>query len=83
MPELIAAYPDAKVIVAMRDPDAWWKSVEHSVGREHRTLNGLSSITRNLLMKFDPYIPGEVFPSSESVGLWAVWQEGVPGPGEL
>ena len=33
MPELIAAYPDAKVIVCMRDPDVWYKSVQGSIGK--------------------------------------------------
>ena len=31
MPELIAAYPDAKVIVSMRDPDAWYQSLLGSI----------------------------------------------------
>jgi hypothetical protein len=39
LPELIAAYPEAKVIAAMRDPDAWWRSVEKSVAKQHRALD--------------------------------------------
>ncbi|KAJ7127634.1 hypothetical protein C8R44DRAFT_778624 [Mycena epipterygia] len=29
--ELIAAYPEAKVILTMRDPDSWWKSYEETI----------------------------------------------------
>ena len=32
MPELIEAYPDAKVIVSMRDPDKWYTSFMATVG---------------------------------------------------
>ena len=31
MPELIAAYPEAKVIVSERDPDKWYKSCQQTV----------------------------------------------------
>ncbi|KAJ7181456.1 P-loop containing nucleoside triphosphate hydrolase protein [Mycena crocata] len=30
--ELIAAYPDAKVVLTTRDPDSWWKSYAATVG---------------------------------------------------
>ncbi|KAF8119994.1 hypothetical protein K438DRAFT_2056635 [Mycena galopus ATCC 62051] len=30
--ELLAAYPDAKVILTNRDPDRWWKSFTESIG---------------------------------------------------
>ena len=31
MPELIEAYPDAKVIVAERDANAWYRSVQNTL----------------------------------------------------
>ena len=37
MPELMRAYPDAKIILSMRDPDAWWKSVDGSVNNALRS----------------------------------------------
>jgi hypothetical protein len=30
--ELLAAYPDAQVILTNRDPDKWWKSFTESIG---------------------------------------------------
>jgi len=38
MPELIAAYPDAKVIVSMRDPDKWYTSMMATVGQRSANL---------------------------------------------
>ncbi|KAJ7175149.1 P-loop containing nucleoside triphosphate hydrolase protein [Mycena crocata] len=35
--ELIAAYPDAKVILTIRDPDKWWKSYSGSLQAEYRS----------------------------------------------
>ncbi|KAJ7137421.1 P-loop containing nucleoside triphosphate hydrolase protein [Mycena crocata] len=38
--DLLAAYPDAKVILTMRDPDAWWRSYDDTIGtilRSRRT----------------------------------------------
>ncbi|KAJ6595806.1 P-loop containing nucleoside triphosphate hydrolase protein [Mycena vulgaris] len=32
--ELIAAYPDAKVVLTNRSPDSWWKSYEATVAKE-------------------------------------------------
>ncbi|KAJ7059729.1 hypothetical protein C8F01DRAFT_1370594 [Mycena amicta] len=30
-PELIAAYPDAKVVLTTRSPDSWWKSYQSTI----------------------------------------------------
>ena len=49
MPELIAAYPDAKVIICMRDPNAWMKSVNDSVGV------AMNSLSLKVLAHFDSY----------------------------
>ena len=56
MPELIAAYPDAKIIVSMRDPDAWLKSCKNSVGK------AANSLLLNVLAYLDPSFVGKVFP---------------------
>jgi hypothetical protein len=33
MPELIAAYPEARVIISQRDPEKWYTSIHETVGR--------------------------------------------------
>ena len=38
MPELIEAYPNAKVIVSMRDPDKWYTSLMATVGKRSFNL---------------------------------------------
>ena len=38
MPELIAAYPDAKVILVERDADAWYRSIEQTVLKVQMTI---------------------------------------------
>ncbi|MCJ1434259.1 hypothetical protein MMC27_003626 [Xylographa pallens] len=38
MPELIEAYPNAKVIVSMRDPDKWYTSMMATVGQRSKNL---------------------------------------------
>ena len=38
MPELIAAYPDAKVIVCERDVDAWWRAMQQATDRAKPAL---------------------------------------------
>ncbi|KAJ7144533.1 P-loop containing nucleoside triphosphate hydrolase protein [Mycena epipterygia] len=35
--DLIEAYPDAKVILTMRDPDSWWKSITETGIPVHRS----------------------------------------------
>jgi len=49
MPELIAPYPDAKVIVSMRDPDKWYTSMMATVGKRSVSWKQL------LLAVFDPF----------------------------
>ncbi|KAJ6552599.1 pectin lyase fold/virulence factor [Mycena vulgaris] len=41
--ELIAAYPDAKVILTTRTPDSWWKSYEATIGRAFESPFGAVS----------------------------------------
>ena len=56
MPELIEAYPDAKVIVSKRDPDKWYKSVMETVGRR---ASGPALIVLGML---DPFFLGKFGP---------------------
>lgn len=56
MPELIAAYPEAKVIVSMRNPDAWYKSCINSVGKAE------GSYILGVLAYLDPFFVGKVWP---------------------
>ncbi|MCJ1394123.1 hypothetical protein MMC18_007001 [Xylographa bjoerkii] len=56
MPELIAAYPDAKVIISMRDPDKWYTSFMATVGKHKATLRAI------LLGLFDPFFFGKFGP---------------------
>ena len=76
MPELIAAYPDAKVIVAMRDPNDWFNSVQRSVGKHHKNLNALGPIIRKMLMWFDPFYFGRFFPLAHALEFGCFGQEG-------
>ncbi|KAL9118819.1 MAG: hypothetical protein Q9187_004628 [Circinaria calcarea] len=56
MPELIAAYPKAKVIVSMRNPDAWYTSCMNSVGKFER------SFFLNIFAYLDPFLFGRLYP---------------------
>ena len=76
MPELIAAYPDAKVIIAMRDPNDWFTSVQRSVGKEHETLNNLHPAVRQALMWFDPFYLGRFFPLARAIEFGAFGPRG-------
>lgn len=49
MPELIAAYPEAKVIIAQRDPEKWYKSF-------YETVVSSRSLLLFLLAPFDGYL---------------------------
>jgi len=80
MPELIAAYPDAKVIVAMRDPDAWWKSVEQSVAKEHKKSHDTPAFIRNLLMKLDPSFLGRFGPFMTAMEYGIFGEKGFSDP---
>lgn len=52
MPELIAAYPTAKVIISEREPHAWLKSVNASVGKISASGNLMFFVLRNLDTSF-------------------------------
>ncbi|KAJ7203985.1 P-loop containing nucleoside triphosphate hydrolase protein [Mycena rebaudengoi] len=54
--DLIAAYPDAKVILTNRDPDKWWKSYDESLG------GMLRSQTFPVTEWLDPQHFGKVIP---------------------
>lgn len=56
MPELIAAYPKAKVIVSMRDPDAWYNSCMNSV------VKVSDSVFLSIMAYLDPFFLGRVLP---------------------
>ena len=43
--ELMKAYPDAKVLLNVRNPDTWYDSVYNSIYRGYRVLF-LNSITK-------------------------------------
>jgi hypothetical protein len=49
MPELIAAYPNAKVIISQRDPEKWFTSVQNTVARTR-------SLIMLVLMPFDGHL---------------------------
>eukprot|EP00752_Nemacystus_decipiens_P016792 g15029.t1 len=38
--EILAANPDAKVVVTQREPDAWWKSMSSTISRKNPAWNG-------------------------------------------
>lgn len=80
MPELIAAYPEAKVIIAMRDPDAWFTSVQRSVGKEHEKLNVLNPYIRQILMWFDPFYFGRFFPLARALEFGPFGPDGFNDP---
>ncbi|KAL9128332.1 MAG: hypothetical protein Q9217_002961 [Psora testacea] len=80
MPELIAAYPNAKVILAMRDPDAWFESIMRSVGKEHVKLNALSPAVRKILMWFDPFYLGRFFPLARALEFGPFGPDGFNDP---
>jgi hypothetical protein len=44
MPELIAAYPEAKVVIAEREPDKWVKSVDTTVRASMRSASAVSMV---------------------------------------
>ncbi|MCJ1475763.1 hypothetical protein MMC13_004427 [Lambiella insularis] len=66
MPELIEAYPDAKVIVSMRDPDKWYTSLMATVGRTQ------SLLMIKILSFLDPFFLGRFMPFLEAMknGMW-------------
>ncbi|PGH00649.1 hypothetical protein AJ80_09139 [Polytolypa hystricis UAMH7299] len=80
MPELIAAYPEAKVIIAMRDPDAWFTSVMRSVGKEHKKLNALSTFARQMLMWFDTFYFSRFFPLAQALEFGPFGPDGFNDP---
>ncbi|KAJ7455820.1 P-loop containing nucleoside triphosphate hydrolase protein [Mycena latifolia] len=52
--ELLAAYPDAKVMLTMRDPDSWWKSYSATIE------SSLKSPVSGLTGWIDPQTAGKV-----------------------
>jgi hypothetical protein len=56
MPELIEAYPEAKVIVAMRNPEKWYQSFADTLGKRG------TSWSLVLLSLFDPFFLGKLVP---------------------
>ncbi|KAJ7216000.1 P-loop containing nucleoside triphosphate hydrolase protein [Mycena pura] len=40
--ELIRAYPEAKVVLTIRDPDRWWQSYEDTIGTDLRSPIGVN-----------------------------------------
>lgn len=80
MPELIAAYPEAKAIIAMRDPDAWWTSLEKSVGKQHKELREYPSFIRNILMRLDPFFLKRFAPLLEATKFGPFGQFGFQDP---
>ena len=63
MPELIAAYPKAKVIVCMRDPEAWYQSLSS-------TINYIShSYFLTALSFVEPFFLGRWIPFVHALGI--------------
>ena len=58
MPELIRAYPDAKVVISERDPDRWYNSCEKTVIAltQDRVLQSLSLLDNAILGKIMPMV---------------------------
>lgn len=69
MPELIEAYPEAKVIIAQRDPEKWYTSFSGTVAK--RVYNWRLTT----LALLDPFFLGKWAPFT-----WALMQ-GLFGPG--
>ena len=80
IPELIAAYPEAKVIIAMRDPEAWWRSVEKSVAKQHKELHDYPAFFRNLLMRLDPFFLGRFSPLLDATEFGPFGEKGFQDP---
>jgi hypothetical protein len=80
MPELIAAYPEANVIVAMRDPDEWWRSLEKSAAKQHKELHDCPAFIRNLLMKLDPFFLGRFSPLLDATEYGPFGERGFQDP---
>ena len=50
--DLMAAFPDAKVILSVRDPDAWYESMRQTI------LPALTRFPNNIVTPFLPYVSG-------------------------
>lgn len=45
--EILAANPDAKVVVTLRDADAWWKSLSSTISNKNPSKNGWGTFSRS------------------------------------
>ena len=57
--ELITAYPDAKVILTERDPEAWFRSTQATIlspERDRAPANPMSIMMKKLIDRFEPDI---------------------------
>ncbi|KAK2861445.1 hypothetical protein FQN49_004188 [Arthroderma sp. PD_2] len=54
VPELVAAYPDAKVVLNKRDMDKWYTSVLNTIFKAHIASNqmGITELRHQMLNKF-------------------------------
>lgn len=71
LPTLIAAYPNAKVIIAQRDPSRWLQSYMDTIGvaQSHRQVRWILSLLENAYLK--------LFPAALRALLFGLFQ-GVP-----
>lgn len=44
--EILAANPDAKVVLTLRDVDSWWKSMKCTISLENKTWESWGKLTR-------------------------------------
>ncbi len=55
--ELMQVYPDAKVLLSVRDPESWYESTRETIYQINKRTSG-SPFVFFLLRIFAPYIPG-------------------------
>jgi len=44
--EILAANPDAKVVLTLRDVDSWWKSMASTISRQNKAYDSWGKLTR-------------------------------------
>jgi hypothetical protein len=74
--ELAAAYPDSKIILTVRDLDAWWRSVEFHIN--HRfPVSPSVGIRAQLAQRWqlDRWLSHGPWPTDWQVGWQNFWQE--------
>jgi Sulfotransferase domain len=66
-PELAAAYPDAVVLLSVRDPDAWWESASQTIfkGIAHAEERGVPEMAERLAMVRDLFAQRFVWPPDQ------------------